>query len=192
MKKITIAFIWSEFMAALAGCFFGLLLREVDLNFWWGPGLTVGVTTVHGWIQARQFFMAALGERKSPRAIVNTRNIPVSAGGVLARFESTLPGRTLQLDAEANMEVITPTGVVIGEEQIKGFVGRALTRQLQGKPGLSRKYWTRIHRPPWDRESYESMVYCLVQHGFIQGRVPGKTGKLTGDYRTIVNTIKRG
>lgn len=192
MKKIGIAFTWSMIMAALAGCFLGIGLVQFDYNFWLGPLFTCGLTVTHGWIQSRAMLMAALGERKQATMAITGRNIPVSAGGMLARFESALPGRTLQLEIEAGLQVITPTGVVISEDEIKHFVGRVVSRQLQGRKGLSRRYWTKEHRPPWERESYETLISCLKDNGFIQGRVGGKTGVLRSDYKTIVNTLKRG
>lgn len=193
MQRIAIAFTWSVIMAGLAGLVIGLALNEFEINWLYGPIFTLSLTIIHGWIEARHMLLKALGHKEKPFASVTSRGIPVAAGGLVARFESALPGgKTLTLPVEERLTIMTPTGVEISPDEIKHFIGRAWHRQLIGKPPLSRRYWTKQHRPPWDRERYESIIYVLLSSGHIAGRVGGKSGFLKSDYQTIINQIKRG
>lgn len=193
MRKIAIAFVWSLIMSALAGCVIGLALNALGLDWTYGPAFTVGITVLHGWLQSRSLLLVALGRKDKPGVIMSGRSIPVTAGGLPARFESAIRGSgRLSLDIDQSMSIVTPTGVMIGEDTIKSFVGRSWTRQTAGRSGLSRRYWTRVHRPPLDREVYDSLIYVLLSIGAIQGRVSGKSGKLVIGYKEICEQIRRG
>lgn len=191
MKKIAIAFTWSMLLAGLAGLFIGAALAGLGIDWYYGPGATLALTVFHAWLQSRSMLLAALGDKKGPQVIASSRSIPVTAGGVMARFESSIGrGRTLELPISDEITILTPTGVVIDSDRIKSFVGRAISRQAAGLPPLSRPYWTKRHRPPMDRECYDTMMSVLMAAGCVSGRVQGKSGRIQGDYRAVIEMIK--
>jgi len=192
MSKIATAFIWSLFLSLLAGLIAWGLLFWLEFPWWIYPAMTMGLTIISAWIDSRELLAHRLGRRYEPSIQVSGRAIPVSAGGLATVFEAILPGkRRSEIEVENELSIMTPTGLLIREDRIAYFLNRAYTRQIRGLPGLSRPYWTRDHRPPFDRSEYDSLIYCLMGGGFIDGRVQGRSGKLNTHYKEILLTMKR-
>lgn len=192
MGKIATAFFWSLFLAILAGLVFSPVMVWFDLPWWVSPAMASGLTIIQAWVQSRELLARALGHREKPGVVVQNRAIPISAGGLAMAFESIMPGaRREAIEVDDSLSVVTATGLVVSPERVEDFIRRAVTRQYRGKPGLSRSYWLNEYRPPWDRSEYDAMVYVLSQNGFIDGRKPGRAGKVNSDYRTIITTLRR-
>lgn len=192
MTKIATAFIWSLFLGLLAGLIAWGLLFWLEFPWWIYPAVTMGLTIISAWIDSRELLARRLGRRYEPSIQVSGRSIPVHAGGLATVFEAILPGkRKSEIEIENELSIMTPTGLLIRQERIAYFINRAYTRQIRGLSGLSRPYWTKEHRPPFDRSEYDSLIYCLVAGGFIEGRQPGRSGKLNAHYREILTSMKR-
>jgi len=192
MSKIATAFVWSLFLGLLAGLIAWGLLYWIEIPWWIYPAATMGITIISAWIDSRELLARRLGRRYEPSIQVSGRAIPVGTGGLATVFEAVMPGRRRQeVTIEDELTVMTETGLLIREERIKHFLGRAWHRQLRGLAGLSRPYWTKEHRPPFDRSEYDALIYVLMAGRFIDGRQPGRSGKLNADYRTIVTYMKR-
>lgn len=192
MIKIATAFFWSLFLSVLAGLVASPLLVWFGLAWWVSPLVAASLTIIEAWVQSRELLARSLGKRDKPQMVVNNRAIPIDAGGLAMVFESVLPGRRKQaVEIEDSLSVMTATGELIRPERVEDFIKRACIRQYRGLEGLSRGYWLAEYRPPFERAEYEALVYILKTGGFIDGRKPGRAGKLNADYNQIIKTLRR-
>ena len=193
MQKIGIAFFWSVVLAGLAGLAISPLMVLFDLPWWLSSAGLVGLTVLQAWVQSRDLLARALGKRDNPQLIVGNRDIPISAGGLAMRFESALAGRKRDTVAmEGDISIMTATGLLITDDRVRQFIRWAWQRQSRGDHGLSRDYWTKDHRPAWERSEYDAMIYVLVGGGYVEGRRAGRAGRLNADYGQIIAGLKRG
>jgi hypothetical protein len=193
MTKILTAFVWSMVLAMLAGLVAWGLLFWLEFPWFVYPAVTCGLTIISAWIDSRELLARRLGRRYEPELRFSGRDIPIAAGGLAMSFESVIPwAKKRAVTIEDELSIMTETGLLISGDRIRHFLGRAWRRQLSGKSGLSRPYWTSEHRPAWDRSEYEAMLHVLQAGGWIENRRPGRSGRLIADYGTIVRALKSG
>lgn len=181
MKQIGIAFIWTMILATLLGLMAGWLLAELDYSFWIGPGFTVTLSLLDGWIQARSLLAKRLGAKNRPFVVQSNRMIP-------ATFESILSIKRDGVEINDSIAIRISPSEVVPDEIVKAFVWKAYARHAAGKPAFSRRYWLINHKPRMERNVYEGLVEVLTSEGLIIGRVSGSSGKLALSYD---DTIKR-
>lgn len=184
MVRIATAFVWVLILSFLAGLPVGKLLEMMGYDFWTGPIIVVSFAIIEGWIKARGLLSRRLGHRDESRLIRSDRAVTVGA------FEFSLPGAKKTVDVPDSFYILTPSKEEISYQEIREFVWRATVRQASGKPGISRKYWTREHKPRWSREWYEAMVSELDKSGLIEGRIGGRSGRLNKSYDEIMLTLR--
>lgn len=67
----------------------------------------------------------------------------------------------------------------VSASEMESFVRTAWHRQRNGKPGLSRPYWTKQHRPRLKTLEYNArMDILLIAPGLILDRSQGRSGRL--------------
>ena len=180
MKRIAIAYFWLCVLASALAVFGWRTWLYFDHNADFLVIWVVFMFLVHirAYLVADEYFQKKVRAfRPSVSAIGGSRPVPV--GGL---FEFALPGRrvrqqkTIDLDDGPSSYVVGE--VVLSSGQVDLFVKKAWMRQRSGKPGLSRTFWVKKHRPTWDRAEYEAVVRLLEDGGFVVGRRPGASDKL--------------
>ena len=77
--------------------------------------------------------------------------------------------------------------------ELETFLYSAWNRQRAGKPGLSRKYWLREHRPRFSRVEYEAtMALVTSTEGLVLNRDGGRSGKLSLPPQMAIRAIQGG
>jgi hypothetical protein len=77
------------------------------------------------------------------------------------------------------------------ENELLKFLQSAWRRQLKGEKGLSRRYWTKIHRPRYKTYYYNAIIRFFQDNEVIINRDRHRSGSLISDPYQCIAIIKR-
>lgn len=162
---------------------------------------------IAGWASAktaREMLLRALGYRDAPKLSVSSgssgRKVPINyASGTKHTYLSDIaalwkPQEQVTFDPPALP--MTFTVLVDGLDhtvtldEIDYFIRKVWALQRLGKNGLSRKYWTRTHKPALDRLHYDTRVNLLLMAGIIVDRGDKRSGRLAVPPNKALDAIK--
>lgn len=100
---------------------------------------------------------------------------------VMPKIKGSQSNETPSIDLPDTFDVaIDGVSYSFTKPHIEMFLYKAWKRQLVGKPGLSRRYWLREHRPRLSRVEYDAMMAIVTGvSGLVLDRESGRSGKLS-------------
>lgn len=160
--------------------------------------MTVGIPSC---LLAADSIREAFGERRNSVSVssgpssVLGRMVPINySSGTKHTFLSSLPM------GQDQPEVSTPKSFTVTMDgndhtivsnDLDSFLHTAWRLQRQKRHGLSRKYWTRQHRPRYHRLEYDAIIFILLSvEGLIVDRGDRRSGRLTLPPKLALNVIK--
>ena len=184
--KVAIAYIMASFASLTTGWVIALVWSEwthTRVTSWlFMAVIWLVIVGVPSLFAASNYLLKLLGVKDQPWIGLNqSRLVPVGAG---SSFAYTLPqsptlagSNHLPRSVEMGDLEIRVGEYVISEPVLVNFLRKAWTRQKSNKDGLSRRWWVDTGKQ-LERGEYEAIVTVLTQAGIVQGRRPGRSGKL--------------
>lgn len=199
-KQMTTAYVGASICSVAAGtvsaALWDKLSGQADYGLWIG-GAWLVVVGVPSMVVASDTLLQILGKRAGISVRQNSgqyqgRKVPINYGqgrqGHL--FLSTMPliGKRGADELEPALPIELPQSFTVTIESIpytipvsdlRDFVHKAWARQRVGKPGFSRNYWTKTHKPKLDKTQYAATMAILSQiEGIVINRTQGRSGRL--------------
>ncbi len=192
-KNIVILELWSTGLAVTVGATYSFIFRELhysNVNTWFNIALLFAVPHTGLLFGAHHKLRQGLDLKSGVEVVGQSlgrkgRKIPFRANGQDRDiFMSVIPWINSTSDLELprldNFKVtIDDIDYTVSTSEMESFVRTAWHRQRNGKPGLSRPYWTQQHRPRLKTLEYNArMDILLVTPGLVLDRSQGRSGRL--------------
>lgn len=196
IKDIAIVELWSTGLAISVGATYSFIFRELhysNVNTWLNIALLFAVPHTGLLFGAHHKLRQALNLKSGVEVIGQSlggkrRKIPFKANGRDRDiFMSAIPipwiNSTLSIEDDSRLDnfkvTIDDIDYTVSASEMESFVRTAWHRQRNGKPGLSRPYWTKEHRPRLKTLEYNARMDILsVAPGLILDRSQGRSGRL--------------